>query len=80
MGPAQREALGIGLSLAYDALVWYQRQKLSRVGGPHSVPYHAHALFGILWPFLGPLSAVTLFQVCITYEMVPCHTLGMVLR
>lgn len=35
---------------------------------------------GVLGPLLGPLSPAPLLQVCITYEMVPCRVLGMVIR
>ncbi|XP_059720766.1 uncharacterized protein LOC132336864 isoform X5 [Haemorhous mexicanus] len=70
MVPAQPGALGLASPWAPKALGWHQCQKLSRVWGPLDVP----------WPLPRPLSPSTLFQVCSTYETVPCRALGMVLR
>ena len=48
--------------------------------GCPSSPSSWSCSLGVLWPLPGPLSPATLFQVCITYETVPCRVLGMVLR
>uniref|UniRef100_A0A8C0EAI3 PDZ domain-containing protein n=1 Tax=Bubo bubo TaxID=30461 RepID=A0A8C0EAI3_BUBBB len=48
-------------------------------GSPSSPSSSSHSL-SILWPLPEPLSPAALFQVCITYETVPCRALGMVLR
>ncbi|XP_030317922.1 uncharacterized protein LOC115599324 isoform X2 [Calypte anna] len=45
-----------------------------------SSPLSWSCFLDVLWSLLGPLSLATLFQVCITYETVPCRALGMVLR
>ncbi|XP_068065576.1 uncharacterized protein [Anomalospiza imberbis] len=70
MVPAQPGTLGLASPWASKALGWHQCQKLSRAWSPLDVP----------WSLPRPLSPSTLFQVCSTYETVPCRALGMVLR
>lgn len=78
--PAQPVALGTGLSLGSQSPGLASVPGMIQGKGSPSSPLSWSRSLGVLWPLPGPLSLATLFQVCITYQTVPCRVLGMVLR